>query len=124
VKPAKIKLVHEPEPVELLAVARVGEFVAAWLAFVVEHFLDRWGYAVRGAVAWQGETDGDKGVLVVLNNRLIVAGSGHNHCADGPVGDDMLFAGGLAKKLEAAARLGGAVAVMDLLDSRACRLRP
>lgn len=95
---------------------------AAWLAFVVEHFLDRWSYAVRGAVAWEGKSDGDTGVLVVLNNRLVVAGSGHKHCADGDVGEDMKFQGRITRKLESAARLGGAKAVRDLLSSRACPL--
>ena len=90
---------------------------AAWLAFVVEHFLDRWGYAVRGAVAWEGETAGDTGVLVVLNNRIVVAGSGHPHCTDGDVGDDMKFQGRFAHRLVSAACLGGVKAVVDLLSS-------
>jgi hypothetical protein len=96
---------------------------AAWLAFVVEHFLDRWGYAVRGSVAWQGETDADRGVLFVRNNKIVVGGE-HKHCAADDVPDHMRFRGRFGTEVSAAVGLGGYAAADDLLRSGRWPLRP
>ena len=95
---------------------------AAWLAFIVEHFLDRWGYAVRGSVAWQGETEGDEGELFVRNNKIVVGG-GHAHCAAGDVPEHMHFRGRFGVAVDAAARVGGYAAVSALLRSGRWPLR-
>jgi hypothetical protein len=99
------------------------EGYATWLAFVVEHFLDRWGYALRGAVAWQGETDTDRGVLFVRNNKIVVGGGEHPHCAAGAVPENMRFRGRFGVEVDAAVRLGGYEAVNDLLRSGRWPLR-
>lgn len=39
-----------------------------WLEYLIEHFLKPWGYTVSGRVSWQGEEQGDVGVIVVTDN--------------------------------------------------------
>lgn len=43
---------------------------AAWLAYLIEHFLAPWGYTLNGEVTWQGEDPSDMGKLVVEDNRV------------------------------------------------------
>jgi hypothetical protein len=39
-----------------------------WLDYIVQNFLEPWGYVLNGSVRWQGEEDSDIGTLVVENN--------------------------------------------------------
>lgn len=43
-----------------------------WLEYVIDHFLEPWGYRVYGDVRWQGEDESDRGVIRVENNRVAV----------------------------------------------------
>lgn len=57
-----------------------------WLEYLIVHFLNRWGYQIRGDVSWQGGHKDDKGVIVVRNNRVTVIESGPDpHSTDPPV---------------------------------------
>ena len=42
-----------------------------WLEYIIDNFLDRWGYTVNGEVEWRGEEWSDTGVIVVENNEVI-----------------------------------------------------
>lgn len=42
-----------------------------WLQYVVNHFLEPWGYLLNGEVNWQGESPGDTGQIIVENNRIV-----------------------------------------------------
>jgi hypothetical protein len=42
----------------------------AWLEYLIEHFLEPWGYVLNGEVEWQGEERGDIGLLVVKDNAV------------------------------------------------------
>jgi len=48
---------------------------AEWLAYLIEHFLKPWGYAVTGAVEWKGEADGDIGVLTTYDGIVTAESS-------------------------------------------------
>jgi len=41
-----------------------------WLEYIIENFLDPWGYVVNGSVRWEGEKTGDVGVLSVEDNEV------------------------------------------------------
>lgn len=41
-----------------------------WLRYLIEHFLQPWGYVLNGDVEWEGEGQGDTGTLVVTNNQV------------------------------------------------------
>lgn len=43
-------------------------FFDDWLAYLIEHFVARWGCALNGKVSWQGAQEADRGVLVVRDN--------------------------------------------------------
>ena len=43
---------------------------AEWLEYLIENFLDPWGYVLDGEVQWQGEESGDMGKLIVEDNLL------------------------------------------------------
>ena len=43
-----------------------------WLHYLLNHFLVPWGYVLNGDVAFQGEDDNDRGVIMVRNNKVIV----------------------------------------------------
>lgn len=36
-----------------------------WLRYIIEHFLNPWGYALCGEVMWQGEESDDAGKIVI-----------------------------------------------------------
>lgn len=42
----------------------------SWLAYIIEHFLEPWGYKLNGEVEWQGEEHSDMGLIVVKNNMV------------------------------------------------------
>jgi hypothetical protein len=39
-----------------------------WLSYLIEHFLQPWGYVVNGEVSWQGEDPTDRGTIIVRDN--------------------------------------------------------
>ena len=39
-----------------------------WLVYLIDHFLEPWGYVLNGRVAWQGEDEEDRGTIVVVDN--------------------------------------------------------
>lgn len=39
-----------------------------WLVYIIEHFLQPWGYVLNGEVEWRGEDWNDTGFLVVEDN--------------------------------------------------------
>lgn len=41
-----------------------------WIAYLIHHFLEPWGYVVNGEVEWQGEDPDDIGKIVVKNNMV------------------------------------------------------
>lgn len=41
-----------------------------WLEYLIQHFLQPWGYVLNGQASWQGEEPGDCGVLHVRNNQV------------------------------------------------------
>lgn len=45
----------------------------AWLGYLIEHFMQAWGYRLDGEVEWRGEEADDHGVIIVEANRLWVA---------------------------------------------------
>jgi len=47
-----------------------------WLAYLLENFLEPWGYRLDGEVTWQGEERSDVGKIVVNNNEVAIK-SGH-----------------------------------------------
>lgn len=49
-------------------------YYVAWLKYLIEEYLKPWGYALNGAVTWQGESDDDKGVIHVVNNDVTTDG--------------------------------------------------
>lgn len=43
----------------------------AWLQYLIQHFLEPWGYYLNGKVCWQGESPGDVGEIILRENRLL-----------------------------------------------------
>jgi hypothetical protein len=41
-----------------------------WLAYIIKHFLQPWGYILNGEVEWFGEDRDDRGKIVVENNII------------------------------------------------------
>lgn len=41
-----------------------------WLAYLIEHFLEPWGYKLNGVVEWSGEEDEDVGRIHVRDNKV------------------------------------------------------
>ena len=39
-----------------------------WICYLVHHFFAPWGYTLNGEVRWQGESDDDKGKIIITNN--------------------------------------------------------
>jgi hypothetical protein len=39
-----------------------------WIEYLIDTFLEPWGYKVNGSVVWQGEDTGDVGVIEVKDN--------------------------------------------------------
>ncbi|MCU0541931.1 MAG: hypothetical protein MUE44_07025 [Oscillatoriaceae cyanobacterium Prado104] len=46
-------------------------YYVEWLQYIINHFIEYWGYALDGEVNWQGETAGDRGMIWVANNQII-----------------------------------------------------
>jgi hypothetical protein len=43
---------------------------AAWLEYLIAHFLKPWGYRLDGEATWQGEDPNDIGKIVVTDNEV------------------------------------------------------
>ncbi|CAH6419704.1 Hypothetical protein HVR_LOCUS780 [uncultured virus] len=41
-----------------------------WLKYIIQHFLQPWGYVLNGSVDWQGEDTNDHGTIIVVNNVI------------------------------------------------------
>jgi hypothetical protein len=41
-----------------------------WLQYLIDHFLEPWGYTLNGDVKWQGEQGDDAGVIRVTDNKI------------------------------------------------------
>jgi len=39
-----------------------------WIEYLIEHFLEPWGYKLNGEVFWFGEEDNDRGKIVIKDN--------------------------------------------------------
>ncbi|MEG4307349.1 hypothetical protein [Microcoleus sp. D3_18a_C4] len=42
-----------------------------WLQYIINNFIEPWGYVLRGEVNWQGEREEDVGMIWVENNVII-----------------------------------------------------
>lgn len=42
-----------------------------WLKYLIENFLEPWGYTLNGTVDYQGEEESDRGQIVVINNTVV-----------------------------------------------------
>ncbi|MEG4811845.1 hypothetical protein QUA82_27675 [Microcoleus sp. F8-D3] len=42
-----------------------------WLQYIINNFLEPWGYVLRGEVNWQGEREEDVGMIWVENNAIV-----------------------------------------------------
>jgi hypothetical protein len=45
-------------------------YYTEWLAYLIDHFLEPWGYKLNGTVEWEGEESGDIGRITVENNVI------------------------------------------------------
>ena len=43
-----------------------------WLQYIINNFLEPWGYVLNGEVNWQGEREEDIGTIVVASNLIIL----------------------------------------------------
>jgi hypothetical protein len=43
-------------------------YYVEWLEYLIKHFLGMWGYRLNGTVTYQGEAEGDKGSIIVVDN--------------------------------------------------------
>lgn len=41
-----------------------------WLEYLILHFLEPWGYVLKGKVTWEGEEHTDMGIIVVEDNAV------------------------------------------------------
>lgn len=42
-----------------------------WLQYMITNFLEPWDYLLNGEVEWQGESEGDRGWIIVENNLIV-----------------------------------------------------
>lgn len=40
------------------------------LKYLIEHFFKRWKRTLNGKINWQGEDDGDQGIIHVKDNKV------------------------------------------------------
>lgn len=43
-----------------------------WLKYIIEHFIEPWGYTLKGKVKWYGEDPGDGGTIKVVDNVVTI----------------------------------------------------
>lgn len=41
-----------------------------WITYLIEHFLEPWGYKLNGDVRWQGEDPADIGMITIADNDV------------------------------------------------------
>lgn len=41
-----------------------------WLEYIIKHFIEPWGLKLNGEVEWQGESNDDRGLIVVVDNEV------------------------------------------------------
>lgn len=41
-----------------------------WLKYLIQHFLQPWGYVLTGKCKWQGEESDDRGIITVKDNKV------------------------------------------------------
>ena len=41
-----------------------------WIKYLINNFLEPWGYVLNGTVEWRGESFGDTGCIVIENNQV------------------------------------------------------
>jgi hypothetical protein len=46
-------------------------YYVEWLQYIINNFLEPWGYVLNGEVNWQGENEEDIGMILVTNNVII-----------------------------------------------------
>ena len=46
------------------------KYVMEWLVYIIDHFLEPWGYIANGQMKWWGSSMGDTGIIVVNNNKV------------------------------------------------------
>ncbi len=44
-----------------------------WLVYLIEHFLEPWGYTLNGSVSWFGEERSDVGTIAVTGSKVETA---------------------------------------------------
>lgn len=47
-------------------------FYVEWLQYIVDNFLEPWGYTLNGEIEWRGEEWDDTGIISVLNNKITI----------------------------------------------------
>jgi len=50
-------------------------YYVEWLEYLIEHFLEPWGYTLNGVVLWEGEEEDDLGTIRIEDN--VVSAEGH-----------------------------------------------
>ncbi len=45
-------------------------FYVEWLHYLIDHFIQPWGYILNGEVSWQGEDEDDFGTIIVSYNDI------------------------------------------------------
>ena len=40
-----------------------------WIVYLIEHFLDPWGYVLNGEVEWHGQDEWDTGIISIINKE-------------------------------------------------------
>jgi hypothetical protein len=70
----------------------------AWLQYICDNFLKRWGYVLNGQVTWRGEDHGDIGLLEVIDNE-VVAHHGRTATVDAPTEGTVKLTVSLPRKL-------------------------
>jgi hypothetical protein len=46
-------------------------YYVEWLQYIINNFIQPWGYVLNGEVNWQGEREEDIGAIVVVSNQII-----------------------------------------------------
>jgi hypothetical protein len=45
-------------------------YYVEWLEYLIQNFLEPWGYTLNGSVKWCGEEDDDRGTIVCTDNAV------------------------------------------------------
>jgi hypothetical protein len=67
-----------------------------WLKYIIERFLKPWKRTLKGQVTWQGESQEDKGVIIVKNNKVSTGTGKITYVADDISSDESCLAAGAA----------------------------